>query len=366
MDVRLRNETVRPVWPFSLNGSPAAYPSEQLKDIIVWDSLFDTLTFALDVWLCLFICLFGVVTNVLSIRVFLKMGFKDTVNVTMTTIAFWDLVRVLAGGLNRMYGPIGLFSPALGKSWQNIGTTSLTYLQIISGNVSFVLGGGGYVAVERCLCVIAPFKVKSLVTKERAIMACIILSLVVFGTLSTSFFIFECKWIYIKDLNTTIAVYDYSGIYKRYLGPSYWSAVKSLNTAYPIIVFFIIVISTVIIAYQLNSSYSFKKQNLTAKSGSLTTPQEAKQTCKEKQVVRMLLVVIAVYIINLAPRVAQYLAMMIQPEYNVLKFYNNLYWTNIYIISTIDFINASIHLFIFYNMSSKFKVTFLKLLSNKA
>lgn len=329
-----------------------------IPPLLIPTVVFNLLTLVVDVWLCLPICLVGLVTNALSIGVFFKMGFKDTVNITMTTIAFWDFLRVLAGGLNRMYGPIGLFSPAFGKSWQNIGVTSLNYIHVISGNVSFVLGA--YVAVERCLCVTIPLKVKALMTRKRTFIACLSLSAAVFASSSVQFLVYEYKWVFSVEYNTTIAIFENSEIVKRYLGSSLMMAKRSINILYPSLCLAVMAVCTLLISYQLNKRSNHRQEFLTA--GLKLRAGPAKLSAKERQVVKMLLVVVSIYITNLAPRVGLYLAMAIEPEFNPRKVYNNFFWTMVYLISVIDFINASVHLFIFYNMSSKFRFILLQVL----
>lgn len=88
---------------------------------------------------------------------------------------------------------------------------------------------------------------------------------------------------------------------------------------------------------------------------------EKRLVLKEHQVMKMLLTLILVNLFNLIPRVAHSFAMLVAPDYNTAKAYNNLFWVVSYFISLLDFINATVHFFIFYFLSSKFKFTLLKL-----
>ncbi|KAK0040585.1 N-formyl peptide receptor 2 [Biomphalaria pfeifferi] len=122
--------------------------------ILVSDHVLATFTSVVDTWFSLVIALLGILGNILTIVVFTTMGFKETINITMTTIAFWDLVRVLCGVVHRCYGPLSLLSLSLGRSWPNATYPHVNCLQ----NIAYVIGG--YVALERCLCISVPLQVK--------------------------------------------------------------------------------------------------------------------------------------------------------------------------------------------------------------
>lgn len=173
----------------------------------------NVISYLVDVWVCLVICLIGVVTNIIIICVFANMGFDDTINITLTTISFSDLIRVAVGAFSRLYGPISLFSPSSGKTWQNVTITTLSGFHAISSNVSFVLGA--YVALERCLCVSLPFTVRTIMTKNRTVLICLILPAVVFGSLSPRLHILEYIWVFSIEYNTTIAIYQTTDFFNR-------------------------------------------------------------------------------------------------------------------------------------------------------
>ncbi|KAK0057585.1 N-formyl peptide receptor 2 [Biomphalaria pfeifferi] len=164
----------------------------KFDQVLVSDEVLLTFTSVVDTWSSLVIAFLGIVCNVLTIIVFAGLGFKDTVNITMTVIAFWDLVRVLCGAIHRCYGPLSLLSPSLGKSWQNITIPNINSLQNIASNVAYVIGG--YVALERCLCISFPFRVKSLMTPKVTWLACSALSIIVLASLFPSLFLLEIQW----------------------------------------------------------------------------------------------------------------------------------------------------------------------------
>ncbi|XP_059153970.1 uncharacterized protein LOC131939582 [Physella acuta] len=291
--------------------------------------------------------------------VFARMGFKDTVNISMACIKFWDLVRVLTGAVHRLYGPISCFSPAMGKSWQNITISTVVKVQLVAGSVSYMMGT--YVSIERSLCVSIPFTVRSVLTPSRTLMICILLSTVVFGSLIPVILLYEYSWVFSHEFNATIAVYGYSQIYYKYLGPLYMEVNSSMGFLFPVVSLTVMILSTFIISYHLRKSSEKRQGFLSAKHVVKVDPRHAGMSRRERKVMKMLLVVILMYITNLLPRVIHYLAMLCEKEIYTFRYYNNIFWVSL----LLDFINSSFHLFIFYFMSSKFKSTLLNMLPNR-
>lgn len=340
----------------NVNASTETTSSQPARDILISDYTLSLFSVVVDIWTNLLLCLLGIVTNIINIVVFAKLGFKDSVNISLTTIAFWDLIRVVCGAVHRLYGPISIASTALGKTWQSMTITNIYYVNIISGNVSYVIGA--YVAIERCLCVSFPFKVKTLITPKTTLTFCILLSLVTYGSFFLLFFMFEPKWVYSKDLQSMIAIYQYTDFSKIH-GQRFFEANRFMGTIYPLLSLTFMAVSTIIIAFHLKKSSHFRKDVAASKGSRGETSKQDEMTTKDWKAIKMLLVVIGVYIMNLAPRVTYYMAMLCVPEFYVMKFYNNIFWVATYTYFVFDYINSSVHLFVFYSMSSKFKSTFL-------
>ncbi|KAK6963395.1 N-formyl peptide receptor 2 [Biomphalaria glabrata] len=325
----------------------------KFDQVLVSDEVLVTFTSVVDTWSSLVIAFLGIVCNVLTIIVFAGLGFKDTVNITMTVIAFWDLVRVLCGAIHRCYGPLSLLSPTLGKSWQNITIPNVNSLQNIASNVAYVIGG--YVALERCLCISFPFRVKSLMTPKVTWLACSALSIIVITSLFPSLFLLEIQWMKSTGQDELVAIYRYSTFYFTY-GLAYMNFYKYFNLLYPFISLSVMMVSTAIISYILRKSSSFRKKMLKTP----TTPKQGTQststlTKRDVQVVKMLLLVIMSYILVLVPRVTTFMVQLFEPEFIVLRFYNNIFRLIVGVILFLDFVNSSSGLAIYYFMSSKFR-----------
>lgn len=326
---------------------------------IINAELYSYIQTIVNLWTVLVLSVVGAVTNTLFLMVIVKQGFKEGVNISLAAITIWDLVKCLGSVIHRLYGPVLLVHPAMGTSWRNMTFPVMTYLPLFSGYVASALAT--YVAVERCLSVAMPLKVKSLFTPKFTLIVVIIISLSVFGAFSIMFFIYDV--IYVKSIvyNTTIAVYIYNNFYFAN-ETAIMIYYKYIGLLLPTTSFIILCVTSAITIKQLkrhgSSLYRIRDTNFNLKGSNRQLISR-----RETRVIRTLLVVVVTYMINTFPRIPVYIATLIEPEFYILKHYNNLFMTILYLIYILDFSNASSSFFIFLKMSTKFRRTFFAIFS---
>ena len=295
--------------------------------------------------------------------------------ISMTTIAVWDLVKSLCGVLECLTGILSLVDSAAAHTWANISVVSFNYLLGFSSYVTSVMAA--YVAVERCLCVSIPLKVKWLLTPKVTLIACLVMSVVVFGAFAVMFGIYDVIWEWSDTFNATVAIYRMSSfnldnqnaLFKYY---------NISGIVWPLASFIVIVIATIIITFKLKqgskfragqgNSFSSTNLALPASSSSQSTQQQKQQqnlSKRDRQVVRMLLVIIIIYIVCLSPRIGLYLAKYIVYDLYFLRPYHHLFMFVVYWVWIADFTNGAVNFFVFYAMSSSFKTTFNTMVSRK-
>lgn len=152
------------------------------EEIFVSNFARRTVETVLDLSCTLVVSSLGIFANIFVIGIFVKLGFKDNASVSMTVIAVWDLLKCASAVLQRMSGPIALVSVAVAESWSNISLVTFTYLVSFSCYVTCILAA--YLAVERCLCSVVPLKIKWLITPERSLVVCLLISFIVFAGIS--------------------------------------------------------------------------------------------------------------------------------------------------------------------------------------
>ncbi|KAK6995041.1 hypothetical protein BgiMline_011690 [Biomphalaria glabrata] len=163
--------------------------------------LFDLVIFLVGCFFTVLVCLFGIAANYLNISLFRKLGYQDGVNVSLTALAISDMCGLI---LELVYSVV-LNSYILEKDL----VVSKVVIGYITGytfeyftRVSSVITA--YAAVERCLCVTWPLKVKSLITNKVSVVVnggiFILYSMYLFPQFLITYF----DWTYVPERNKTI------------------------------------------------------------------------------------------------------------------------------------------------------------------
>ncbi|KAK7002711.1 hypothetical protein BgiMline_004114 [Biomphalaria glabrata] len=339
-------------------------------DLIVTGYMRTVIEIAFDLCICATLSLVGVVTNILDLAVFARQGYKTTVNISMSFIAFFDLVKSLSGLAHRLYGPLLLYDAALAKTWENYTRGSLAFVQTFAVYTCSVLAG--YVAVERCLCVLIPFSVKTLLTPRVTWVAMATISIVTNGSFWVVYAFYDYGWDWSPTFNATIGIFKYSEFYWRNLDlvVTYYNV---MGIVWPFTSLVIIFVSTVVITYQLRKSSQFRNTSKATskiplnaystsseKNESITFESNTSRLSpRDKQVVKMLLAIIVIYIIALLPRIILFIAKCFEPELYFFKKYHNLFFVLAYSLFILDFINSTVNFFIYIAMSSQFRATLM-------
>ncbi|XP_012939617.2 uncharacterized protein LOC106012149 [Aplysia californica] len=212
----------------------------------------------LDLGINFTISVLGVVTNILVIAVFCKQGFRDSVSVSMTTIAVWDLLKCLSGALQRLAGPMALLYPPEAQSWRNISHVAFNFSISFSTYVTSALAA--YVAVERCLCVCFPLHVKWLLTRKISAFMCITISVVVFGGFSVMFGVYDILYVWSSRYNASVAIYKYNTFALTNKGPVF-QYYNLIGIIWPCLSFVVITFCTGVITQRLRQASSFRNKN---------------------------------------------------------------------------------------------------------
>ncbi|GFS25125.1 chemosensory receptor C [Elysia marginata] len=147
---------------------------------------------------------FALLVSVLSISVFIKMGIKDVMTLSLLSLTISDFLELWIGSAMIAVDAISVSSFA-SRAEQYVDLTGLYHWIILiscigqstSTNITTLI------ALERCLCVVAPFKLKSIVTMKRTAIA--ILCIVVFGVACNLHFFITSRFVHVFNprLNVT-------------------------------------------------------------------------------------------------------------------------------------------------------------------
>ncbi|KAI8786160.1 FMRFamide receptor [Biomphalaria glabrata] len=288
--------------------------------------------------------LFGIFANVINIVVFTKQGFQDSVNVTLTALAISDIGALVTLQLTTLLTNPFVFSATLSFSpVELLGMVSFyphNYFIRVSGFIT------SFAAVERCLCVVMPLKVKGIITSKVAVIVNVIIFLIISLNMLTPYYYVYFSWTFVPFLNTSILGVSYREGWEAAFGVSYFVT----DLFEPYFTFFILIVSTFVMTARLKSTVSWRK-SVTSSSSKSGLPS------KEKRLVVMLATVSLIFIICLIPQSAILTAVSIVQELNAKGAYFDVALV-IYCISYLaETICSSVNILVYYKMSSKYRET---------
>lgn len=288
----------------------------------------------------------GTVFNIINIIVFIKLGFKDTANITLLGISVADagaMVTLLWGSVCQ--NP--LLVEALSSfemfqiQFQTSGWPHLYFMRV-TGWLTCV------VTIERYLCIACPLIIRNLVTPTRmaivnfavfAIMAALILPVFVFSELGP---------IYNPSKNRTVI-----GLKISTSASIIINTISVINNLAQFVSFFIVALMTAQLVQKLHATTRWRK------SVSTFSKNLAATTTRDHDTVKMVIFISVLFITCFIPTVALFIAMKIETEFNLTSRYKNLFAIVAVVIALVETISPIMSIFIYVKMSSRYRAVLL-------
>lgn len=322
------------------------------------------------VFVMIVVSVIGTVTNVINCVVYYKHGMKDSVTVSYFALSLWDCALCVVTALLSVCYVSEHFFPIPAVNLKDFHYVYLGFLRsLLRGLITSVTC---YLSVEICTCVLNPFKVRSLFTKNRAIFVNIAFVVVwtssfcpVWATRglhfnydptfnSTRLILWVGKEAH--DVDVYISIFD--GLSIRFI-----SQVFSLVT-------------TVILISSLRQSTKFRQKALSVHKGGhhgqrlnhkscdkpgSNEPKTKPMDYKYTKLAKVFLWINIKHLICNLPSVLMNFAKASVPELDFNKKYSYIYETGFMIVYFTAVIGASISTFVYYFASTKFKSIFMSL-----
>ena len=294
----------------------------------------------------------GIVTNSLSIAVYIRLGFSDASNVSLLSLTIYDLVTsVLSLWSNFLVTP-ALRIPGLPFEPANIAILTGT------GLLAFVIRGSAWVTAfisfERFLCVVLPLKVKSLVTPKVAVVSVLVITLLTVGPSIGVYWVWVFVWRFHPHLNRTIldvVTVDTPNI----------KLLEDITTSIcgfvqPLLAFIIVVACTIFLTIHLRRSSAWRQGAVSGNVIAKGKEQTTRVSTKEKRVVKMVVVIAVIFIVCFAPNSAVILCSIAFKDFNMFGVHRNTF-VLMFLISLVgQSFSASVNIFIYYKMASKYRL----------
>ncbi|XP_059157917.1 cholecystokinin receptor type A-like [Physella acuta] len=340
------------------------------------------MTAVMDV-VCSLIATFGIVSNVINIVVYGRQGVRESVNITFIALSLWDLCNCMLCLATVVCFIINDHFPSaevdvLAVQYVYIGyTRGCTYA--LSTLVTV------YLSIERCICIIFPFKVKDIFTRARSL--CTNLGILLFGVacFSPAWASQGLQWQREATLNVSRLVLWVSTS-RRQVD----LFVDTFNgVVLPTVAQVVITVTSVIMISGVRASSQFRARAPKGKdSGSSTMgsvvggpgsstravggpaprqgpqrtvagPTEQTLPNKDGKVAKVVVLVAVIFFMcNLPVLLVAYTRPFV-PDMDVGKAYYSLYLMVYTVVYVSGLVNASVNIFVYYFVSSKFRSTFM-------
>lgn len=298
------------------------------------------------------ICSFGALTNILNVVVFSRQGLADTVTVTFFALSIVDV-----GVTITMFG-VGLcFSPLITEAGYPVNTFDLSYI-IGWTHIAFSRVSSGmttFVSFERCLCIAMPLKVKRIITLRRTYVLLVVITLIM--TMSTVPVFYTSRMAWVPDPVSHQIVLQMVYTDDRSLVDS---ISFGINTVFLVPgIFVALIIFTVILIINLIRKAKWRRSI----SGDCVAPNEEMKeretlSVKDRKAIKMVAIVSVVFIVCYAPGITTTMTAIVVPDFNVGRREQNILFITGTLTLFLESINSCVSIFIYFNMSSKFKKTF--------
>lgn len=287
------------------------------------------------------IALFGIVSNILNMVIFIKQGLNDTVNIGLLAMAVSDLCSLVTlEWINILNNPLFIDNvPLVAVDVQHLTAAwpHASFARITSWITA-------YITFERCLCVVLPLKVKSIITPRVTICVIVCIYAATILTLIPEYASCYIDWRHVPQLNRSLL-----GLVFRPGRDQMATLSFNLGVGSQVASFGAVILFTSLLVIKMSQKSRWRK----------STSNSAHETSiRDKRSVQMIILVAIIYSVCFFPMLCIYVATSMEPELIIFGAYNNSFFTVWSFAFLLDSINSSVNIFVYYKMSTKYRTMF--------
>lgn len=316
---------------------------------------------------------FGVINNIINMIVFYRLGLKDSMSVCLFTLSFTDFVVTFLGLTGTACFVWDTFFPDTAIDPVSFEFVTWGWVrdiaQLISGWITTVL------SIERCFCVVFPFKVKQIFTRTR----CIIVMVIVYVVhIAVHIPVFTSQWlgwttIHMVVNNETIRR-DRMVVMFSDDRPQIQFYIDIANGAVlPFPSQILLLISVVWMIYGLRLSSRIRTTNMVAKTtggnagektdkSNTSSNNESKLSAKESRLVKVVLFLAIILFICNVPRFLAVYAKQLFVKVSIDQEYGNLYVLLWNLAAFAGIVNSSVNIFVYLIINRSYRHVFKSLM----
>ncbi|XP_005103350.1 bombesin receptor subtype-3-like [Aplysia californica] len=298
----------------------------------------------LSVYLSAPLTLAGCIANVINIAVFCRMDRRQTINISLLSMAVSDLLGLL-GTLWRCI----CFLPEVVKS-PNLSFHPLSMAYGVGDTARFIFGRITacltlLISAERCLCILLPLKVKTLITTGK--IRAIIIAIYIFVTASNSwiFYLYRFVWEHSDKRNRTFLTFK---------------AIKNKSRIeVPLIVvnnlFLQCALSAGIMVFTAILVVKMKQQSKWRLSSSKQTAASETSAKRDDKVAKTVTVISVTYLLCYFPSTVNIMCVNLVPGYKANGRHSELFLNISTVVYLLEILNSSVNIFFYWELSTQFR-----------
>lgn len=293
------------------------------------------------------VCIFGIITNILNIITFVKQGVQDTVNISLLGLATSDL----GSQITLMYANINVTPTFVARDLSFVASDIMYIIclcHVIFTRISAWITA--YITLERCLCVTLPLKVKNVFTPKRTVLYLEIVYIVMVASVFPCFYTMRPAMIFDPLKNKTLF-----GILFLEDREMIENITFVTNNAIPGIALCQVVVCTAILVANLRQKSKWRLQATSAHSSMA-------MSTRDNKAVKMVVLISVIFIICYVPSMVAFVYVLVYPDARVDGLQRNLVYAVFSVLFHLESINAGVNIFIYFCMSSKFKITLMAMI----
>lgn len=313
----------------------------------------------------------GVTTNILNIIVYWKQGIRENVNITFIALSFWDLLQCFLLLLSEICIIIERHFPHPTVYFMSIQFVYLAH----SRGCTYVLStlATVYLSIERSICITLPFKVKDIFTTTRVVLINLLILIVGLVCFCPAWASQGLQWEFDSQTNMThLDLWLSDDRRKVDLFVDTFNGI-----VIPIAAQLLITISGGLMAQGISKSNKFRQKstdtwkpahvfNLNDELHTTTTTSNSSargktMANKDIKLTKVVVSLASIFFVCNVPVVLVAILRAIIPELDVGKTLFSWYILLYTIVYFFGLINCTVNIFIYYNVSTRYRRDFLAL-----
>ncbi|RUS91842.1 hypothetical protein EGW08_000413, partial [Elysia chlorotica] len=279
--------------------------------------------------------IFGVFANIINIIIYFKHRFHESMNVSLLGLSISDLFGILTMEwfnlcTNPLFLDTGVPIHPMGFQYATGGWPHVTFTRITCFITVFI-------AIERCLCITVPLKVKRILTPKRALFVVLGIYLIMILSLLPAYFSFRIGWEFVEEENRTL--------YTLLVSNEQMERITIAgNFVMQVICFFGIAGSNFMLVYALQQKTKWRQQGAKGPTAKATVRGGAADhaVTRDRKLGRMIVLLSGIIFLCYIPSTVALLVQLIEPGFSMLGRFRNSFFATWSFVWVLDAFNSSV------------------------